>query len=158
MRMLLETDYRIKTEQNPEDIKEMSKEIGQMLQKYNHLGFITLIRTLEAAVFTAIENITNTKILIQGVNGIDVGQEKAAEKVLNLLGSEVFAADEIQKILLRLVNMVSVRSKNRCPYLNNNDFCVVTKVGAGCRLEFCATEKYFICGDYQNAEKWVAKQ
>jgi len=55
--MFLEMAHRVKTEQNPEDIKEMSKEIGQILQKYNHLGLVTLIRTLEAAVFMAIKNI-----------------------------------------------------------------------------------------------------
>ena len=71
-----------------------------------------------------------------------------AEKVVELLVPEKNV----------LISVKFMGTSNRCPYLNKNDYCIVTRIGAGCRLEFCTNERHTICGDYQNAEKWASKQ
>jgi len=54
------------------------------------------------------------------------------------------------------VEQVNVKAEviaKGCPFLNSNQFCVVTKAGAGCRREpYCASENYTQCGDYQKAD------
>lgn len=71
--------------------------------------------------------------------------EERSEKTVDLVVPE--------KNLMLTIKFMG--TNNRCPYLNRNDYCVITKAGAGCRLEFCTTEKHSICGDYQNAETWT---
>lgn len=50
---------------------------------------------------------------------------------------------------------LSEKRAEKCPYLNNNGFCVITKAGAGCRISFCANEGHLMCKDYLEAENWT---
>ncbi|MFZ5642507.1 MAG: hypothetical protein ACOY46_02810 [Bacillota bacterium] len=57
--------------------------------------------------------------------------------------------------MFKKANESKKTTNTSCPFLNKNEFCVVTKAGAGCRLEsYCASENHAKCGDYNMANNW----
>jgi len=90
-------------------------------------------------------------------------KQEIINQIISLLEQNNMTLRQAQEVLMKTIKQihktrdegkVSKEVDEKCPYLNQNNYCIVTRAGAGCRLAYCSNENHIKCADFHKAEDW----